>query len=167
MSIICGQCTASDMAPNLAASTLELIHDIISSSELTAAQMAEAAGCSERMITRLRSNLRLFGSVKAPPNKGGRPRSLLPYMVQTLCDYLLEKPHLYLDEMAVYLWDEFETQVTTYSIRCALKYAGWLKKKAKQKARERNPDLRDEYFYFISDFSSDQLVFVDESGCDK
>jgi transposase len=155
------------MAPNLAASTLELIHDMIKSNELTAAQMAEAAGCSERTITRLRSSLRLFGSMKAPSNKGGRPRSLPPNMVQALCDHLLEKPHLYLDEMAIYLWDEFQTQVTTCAIRRALQYAGWSKKKARQKARERNPDLRDEYFHLISDFSSNQLIFVDESGCDK
>jgi transposase len=40
-------------------------------------------------------------------------------------------------------------------------------KAAKQKAKKRNPDLRDAYFHFISDFSSYHLVYVDESGCDK
>lgn len=82
--------------------------------------MAKAADCHKRTIKRHRSNVRSFGSVTAPPNKGGRPRSLTPLMVQVLCDHLVEKPHLYLDEMAVFLWDEFEVLVTTWSIRRAL-----------------------------------------------
>lgn len=52
----------------------------------------------------------MFGTVKAPLRRGGRPRSLTPVMIQSLCDYLLEKPHLYLDEMVAYIelypiWD--------------------------------------------------------------
>ena len=119
------------MAPNLAASTLQLIHDMILSNDLTVSKMAEAACCSERTIRRIRSNMRLFGGVKAPPNKGGRPRSLTPVMVKALCDHLFEKPHLYLDEMAHFLWEEFKTEITLCSISRALKYEGWLKKKAK------------------------------------
>ncbi|KAF4213270.1 hypothetical protein CNMCM5878_000165 [Aspergillus fumigatiaffinis] len=41
---------ATEMAPNLAASTLTLIHDMIVSNELTVPQMAEAAGCNERLL---------------------------------------------------------------------------------------------------------------------
>lgn len=155
------------MAPNLAPSTLEFIHGMIISNDLTVSKMAEAAGCNERTIRRLRSNMRLFGGVKAPPNKGGRPRSVTPVMIQVLCDHLLERPHLYLDEMVIFLWDEFQIQVTTCSISRALKYNGWSKKSAKQSAMERNADLRDAYFHFISDFCSYHLVYVDESGCDK
>jgi hypothetical protein len=100
-------CAATDMAPNLAASTLTFIHDMIVSNELTVPQMAEAAGCNECMIRRLCSNLRLFGTLKAPPNKRGRPRNLMLVMMQALCDHLLEKPYLYLDEMVLFIWDEF------------------------------------------------------------
>jgi hypothetical protein len=57
--------------------------------------------------------------------------------------------------------------VTVSSISCALKYEGWSKKTAKQKARQRNPDLWDKYIHFISDFCSYHLIYVDESGCDK
>jgi len=38
------------MAPNLAKSTLVLIHDMIASNELTTSQMAKAAGCSKRAV---------------------------------------------------------------------------------------------------------------------
>lgn len=79
------------MAPNLAKSTLVLIRDMISSDELSSSEMAAAAGCSERAIARIRSNLRLFGSVKAPPIQAGRSRSITPIMLETLCDHLLER----------------------------------------------------------------------------
>lgn len=69
--------------------------------------------------------------------------------------------------MAVFLWDEFEVLVIAWSILRALKYEGWSKKASKQKARERNAELRDAYFHFISGLSSYHFVYVDESGCDK
>jgi DNA-binding CsgD family transcriptional regulator len=54
------------MDPNLATSQRQIIHNIILSNELTAAQMADAAGCSVRAVKYIRSNLRAFRSVKAP-----------------------------------------------------------------------------------------------------
>jgi hypothetical protein len=88
-------------------------------------------------------------------------------MINALCHHLLEKPQLYLDEMAIFLWDEFQVRVEPWTISRALKREGWSKKVSKQKARQRNPDLRDGYMHYISDFLSYHLVFVDESGCDK
>ncbi|CRL30273.1 unnamed protein product [Penicillium camemberti] len=46
------------MAPNIAKYTLVLIHDMITSEELTASQMADAADCSKRAIIRIRKFLR-------------------------------------------------------------------------------------------------------------
>lgn len=53
------------------------------------------------------------------------------------------------------------------SISRALASIGWSKRTAPQKAKERNPDLRDRYMHEISEFQFYQFVFVDESGCDK
>lgn len=156
------------MAPLLEQSKLILIRDMIKGDpSLTNSEIAEAAHCSKRAITRIRTNLQLFGSARAPPNKGGRPRSVTAAMVNALCDHLYEKPGLYLDEMAVFLWDEFQVRSTKSSIRRAISREGWSSKTARQKAREQNKDLRDEYFHDISDLSSYHLVYVDESGCDK
>jgi hypothetical protein len=41
-------------------------------------------------------------------------------MIEALCDHLPEKPGLYLDEMAVFLRDEFQTLVTISSIKRAI-----------------------------------------------
>jgi hypothetical protein len=113
------------------------------------------------------SNLRHFGSSKAPSNGGGRPRSITPPMLNALCEHLLEKPDLYLDEMVVFLWDEFEVLVTTSMVSRALTSIRWSKKVARRVAKERNPDLRDLYLHNLSDFCLYHLVYVDESGCDK
>jgi hypothetical protein len=88
-------------------------------------------------------------------------------MLEALCERLLEKPDLYQDEMAVFLWDEFRILVTTYSISRALASVGWSKKAARQIAKEQNAELRDYYLHTISSFQSYHLVYVDESGCDK
>ncbi|BDD54855.1 hypothetical protein MAP00_009263 [Monascus purpureus] len=78
-----------------------------------------------------------------------------------------EKQTLYVEEMAIYLWDEFGVLPSPSSVKRALASAGWTRKKAQQKAREQNPELRDFYQHKLSEFRSYHLVFVDESGCDK
>lgn len=95
------------MPPNLAPSKHKLIYDIIHSGELSITEIAQAASCNKSTISRISSNIRMFGSVKAPQIKGGPPRSITLVMLEALCDYLIEKPTLYLDEMVVFLWDEF------------------------------------------------------------
>jgi hypothetical protein len=69
--------------------------------------MAKAAGCNKRTIPRISSNIRIFSSVKAPPNKGGRPRSISLFILEALYNHLLEKPYLYLSEIALFLLDKF------------------------------------------------------------
>jgi hypothetical protein len=88
-------------------------------------------------------------------------------MLKVLREYLLEKPELYLEEMAVFLWDEFDVFVSPSSISRALRSIYWSKKTAHRVAKERNPDLRDLYLHNLSAFRSYHLVYVDESGCDK
>lgn len=88
-------------------------------------------------------------------------------MLDALCDHLFEKPGLYLDEMVLFIWDEFRILATTSSIRRALIVTGWSKKSIHQRAKEQNAELRELYLHNISEFESYHLVYVDESGCDK
>lgn len=61
------------MAPNLASSQLQFIHDMIHCGPwLTNAKLATAANRSKRAISWIRSNFRLVGTLRSPPNKGGR-----------------------------------------------------------------------------------------------
>jgi hypothetical protein len=72
----------------------------------------------------------VFGNVKAPANKGGRPRTITPMKLKALCNYLLEKPNLYFGKMAIFLWHEFALQVTKSNINRALITKDWLNKVA-------------------------------------
>jgi len=156
------------MAPHLAESQHVLIGSMIESeSSFKAKEIATVAGCSRRSVHRIRSNIRDFGSTRAPPNSVGRPRSITPPMLDALCEHLLEKPELYQEEMVLFLLDEFKVNVTTFSVARALKSKGWTKKTIRRIARGRNTDLRDLYAYNTSGFHSYQYIFVDESGCDK
>jgi hypothetical protein len=53
---------------------------------------------------------------KPPSNSVGQPRSITPPMLSALLNRLIEKPDMYQDEMAVFLFDEFDVLVTTQSI---------------------------------------------------
>jgi hypothetical protein len=63
-------------------------------------------------------------------------------MVDALCDHLAEKPSLYVEVMAIFLFDEFNVVPSISSIKRALYRTGWSKKKAQQRASERNPQLQ-------------------------
>lgn len=143
------------------------VHMISSKNRLTTSQMAKLAKCSERSITNIRKNMRLFGSPNSPTIPPGPPPSITPVMLDALCDHLAEIPGLYIEEMAKFLWDEFSILPSSSSIQRALSRAGWTKKTTRQKAKEQNPRLRDFYQHKLSEFRSYHLVFVDESGCDK
>lgn len=156
------------MARNLESWQREIIvHMIHTRKKLTTSQMAGIAKCTERSVTHIRKNLRLFGTARASPVPAGRPPSITPLMLDALRDYLTEKPGLYVEEMAIFLWDEFNVLPSPSSIKRALSQEGWTKKKAQQRAKEQNPQLRDFYQHKLSEFNSCHLVFVDESGCDK
>jgi len=129
--------------------------------------MADQAECSKQTIISIRNNLRQFGSLYAPQTRVGRKRTVTPLMSEALCDHLHKKPGLYIEEIVVFLKDEFQTMVTTSSIRRALVAKGWSKKTVRRRAKEQNADLRDYYLYNLSDFKLYHLVYIDESGYDK
>jgi transposase len=128
------------MAPNLALSQHEQIRDMIIS-KFANATIARTVRCSTRSVQTIRSNLRCFGTTKAPPNGVGRRRTITPPMLSALLEQLIEKPELYQDEMATFLYDEFDVVVTTPTICRALASAGWSRKAARlrYKGAKRRP----------------------------
>lgn len=93
-----------NITPRLPLSKLEMIQDTVLKKLLTASQLAKAAECSKRSVINISNNLRWLGNIRAPPTYIGRRRSVSPLMLEALCDHLLEKPGLYLDEMAIFLF---------------------------------------------------------------
>jgi hypothetical protein len=88
-------------------------------------------------------------------------------MLNALLQHLVEKPDQDLDEMVLYLCDEFEQLASRSTISRALSGAGWSRKATRRIAKGQNADLRDYYSHMISEYPSFQHVYVDESGCDK
>jgi hypothetical protein len=111
------------MAPNLALSQHEQIRDMIIS-KFANATIARTVRCSTRSVQTIRSNLRCFGITKASPNERSRRRTITPPMLSALLEQLIEKPELYQDEMATFLYDEFDVVVTTPTLCRALASAG-------------------------------------------
>src|SRR5580704_9367556 len=106
-------------------------------------EIAKAVPCSLVTGRHLRLNLQGYGSTKAPPNGGGRKRSITPPMLDALREYLQKRPRSYQYEMKDFLQKEFEVPVTTSSIGRALASIDWTKKKIRRVAKGRNADLRD------------------------
>ncbi|RBR26546.1 uncharacterized protein FIESC28_00663 [Fusarium coffeatum] len=111
--------------------------------------------------------MRCYGSTKAPPNGVGRRRLLSPPMLTALLDRLAVKPNMYRDEMVEFLEKEFQAAIPAANIGRALRSARWTRKTARRVAEGRNADLRDYYLYKLSFYRSYQLVYIDESGCDR
>ncbi len=134
---------------------------------LTNRQIASVARCTTRSVQNIQSNLRCFGTTKAPLNWVGRPRTITPPMLSALLEHLLEKPDQYQDKIVVFLYNEFGVLLTTSTISRALKSVGWSKKASRCIAKEQNADLRNLYLYNLSAFQLYYLVYIDKSGCDS
>ena len=88
--------------------------------------MLKWPGLSVAVRARFIRSDRTFDASGPPklPERGWTARSITPPMLNALCDRLLEKPHIYQDEMVVFFWDEFDVLVTTFSISRALASVG-------------------------------------------
>jgi transposase len=141
---------------------------MIQAGQLTTDRIAEVAGCSRRSVKAIRSNIRAFGTPKAPfIALASRPRAITPVIFDALEELLLGNPDRHLDELTAFLQDEFELAVSNSTISRALKAEGWSKKTIRRKAKEQNADLRDRYMHELTGFASYHLVYIDESGCNK
>lgn len=92
-----------NIASRLPLSKLYFIRDMLQSRSLTTYEIAEQAEGSDHTIKNIRKNLRQVGTVHAPTFRVSRRRTITPRILEALCDYLVVKPALQLDEMAVFL----------------------------------------------------------------
>ena len=155
------------MAPNLSTSKHEKLQKLILAGILQDVEIAEEVPCSVRTVVSVRSNLKIFGSTKAPSNGCGRPPSIPEHMAMALLEHLIIKQHLYSDEMADFFWDHFEAAVSTDSIYRILRKKKWSNKTVRRIAQERCPELRSACRKELSEYFTFQLLFVDESGADQ
>lgn len=111
------------MARHLKPHKRAIIIHMIRSQRFTSQQIAYAAKCSRRSVSDIHRKLQKFGSAR-PLVHAGRPTTLTPLVLDTLCDHLIHKPGLYIDEMATFLWKEFNIVPSYSSIQQALSKRG-------------------------------------------
>jgi DNA-binding Xre family transcriptional regulator len=155
------------IAPKLSNSQHRQIRRIIKNRQLTSTHIAKKAGCSKRTIPRLRQRMHCYNNTKAPSNRVGRCQSITLHVLNALCKKLLAELGLYQDKMARFVHNKFGIKMSQASVSRALASIKWLKKTTQQVAWEQNADLQSYYFYKVLQFRSQQLVFINESGCDK
>jgi transposase len=151
---------------NLVKSQREQIHAMILR-KLPNNVISKAVGCSDRAVRRIQARLRRFGTTTSPPNRVGREMKITPLMRDALFEQLVKQPDMFRYEMIDFLYNTFGLEVSPTTISRTLKTERWSRKTNGRVAKQRNPDLRELYLYKLSDCHSYQLVFIDESGCDK
>jgi transposase len=153
------------MAPQLDAAQRILIKTLLSQGFETQL-IASKASCTVRTVQRIRLE-RLSEMPTQEPARVGRRDGMTPHMRKALCDTLVKQPYLYRCEMAEFLYQKFGRRISERSIGRTLRSIGWTRKTIRRIAQQRDADLRDHYLHRISQYKSYQLIFVDESGCDR
>ncbi|KAJ5237732.1 hypothetical protein N7489_007823 [Penicillium chrysogenum] len=86
--------------------------------------MVKVAKCSERSITNIRKNMRLFGSARSPSVPAGRLAIITPVMLDVLCNHLAKNLTYYVT-------------IITQRQKRALSRAGWTKEKPSRRRKNR------------------------------
>jgi len=128
--------------------------------------IASKARCSKRAVQRIRLKRQQSEMPTPRTNHVGRRSCIIPPMQKALCNKLIEQPYLYRYEMADFLYRRFRKRISDRLIGRILRLIGWTRTTIRRIAQQRDTDLRDYYLHRISQYKSDQLVFVDKSGCD-
>jgi transposase len=121
------------MPRNLSKDQRQLSKELILSGGYSNKDIAGVLHCTERTIQRHREKLRLCGRLSGFPNPSlrGRDLNLSKPMIAGLIRRLCEKPDMYLDEMAWFIWDEFHVVVSTSTLSRTLRRVGWSKKQVR------------------------------------
>ncbi len=92
-----------------------------------------------------------------------RSKILSEYHAQKLLDFLSQRLIIYQNDMIWFLYNEFDIVISQSMISRMLKQARYSRKIAQRVAAERDEKLRNEWKWWLMSWTSDQLVFLDES----
>ena len=111
------------MAPKLSRAQHEMLEGMITAG-FTNNSIAKQVGCSSRSVSHIRSNLRMFESTKAPPNRVGRRCKIDPLVQDDLLDQLVKEPAMSRSEMIAFIQSKYELDVSLSTITRLLQAAG-------------------------------------------
>ena len=132
---------------------------------LTYQQIAKNVSVDTSTVWRAVDKFQAEGTVSSKYCKG--PQTLTDFQQFVIMHTVLEKPSAYLREICTDLLVKTGTTVSESAICRFLQRNKFSRKKLHMVAKQRNEQLR---LSFISDceiYSSEMMVFVDETGCDN
>lgn len=88
-------------------------------------------------------------------------------MQEILRKQLLLQPDMFQCEMTAFLYDKTGVEVSLSTMSRTLRAMGWSRKTCRRIAQQQDKQLRNFYLRKVSQYEAKQLVFIDESGCDK
>lgn len=146
----------------------QLVADLIQQG-LSAQEIASDLFISDRTVQRYRKNLEGFGThAPAPCGLTGRPRKMTTVIEEGMLEYLNNQPQgPYLDEIQLFLLDTYGVDIHTSNICRSLARMKWTRKKAVRVHPDRNDEDRARFRSSITTYTANQLVVVDESGCNS
>lgn len=130
-------------------------------------QITAALGVHSKSIERWEDNYQKYGTVNPPTPLRGRPRLLSSGIAEELHELLVESPSLLLDEIGEWLAIYHDQPISTAALHRNLKDLGLTYKRLKRIAAERDDEYRADWLHnMTSNYTADQLVFLDESSKD-
>lgn len=161
------------MAPRLSLSKHNQI-DAMLERHMLDPDIVDLVGCSTRTVRRLRvkrnkppMHTATPATLSNPLLRIGRGSRITPYMEDMLRQQLVRQADMFRSEMRDWLHEKTDVYVSLSAISRTLKAIGWTRKTCRRVAQQRDQELRNLYLRRVSFFKSEQLIFVDESGCDK
>lgn len=129
--------------------------------------VAAIMGVTPKSIHRWTDNYRTFGSVQRPAYRPGRPRAIDAAIELSIIEYFRIRPTAYLAEVKDYLAIAHDVSVSLSTLHSTLIRLGLSRKVALKPAMERDEELRCAWREeMVERFTSDQLVFGDETSVD-
>lgn len=130
--------------------------------------IAKVENVSARTVERYKANLKTWRSITAPLMKSrGRPTTIHLASQAGLLAYLKAKPWAYQDEMSLSLFDDWGILPTQSTISRTLARMKISRQVLKKEAMERSQLIHNDYMLRISEYSANQLVFLDESAANE
>jgi len=119
---------------------------------------------TRQQINLMRKKHLHFSDVTSALDTIDRSKILSEYHAQKFLDFLSQRLIVYQNDMIWFLYDEFDIVISQSTISRMLKQARYSRKIAQRVAAERDEKLRSEWKRWLMSWTSDQLVFLDESA---
>ena len=124
---------------------------------------------SHRTVECMRALWKATGEVYIERSRGRRHLKLSKLHCNMLLQCLEDRPQAYLDEIAWFLYDDYDLEVDKSTIWRSLQRIGWSQKRPKHRAAQASNELRNHWMmYKLRPINAEQMIFLDESaGCER